>query len=67
MQKELKKADALAEKVSQSIEIEPLVDEFNKAKKKLRRLENNLTYHKKWQKAVVKSPGYFRAKNKLSK
>jgi hypothetical protein len=65
LQEELKNADTLADKVTQAIEIEPLVDEFNQVQKKLRNLENNLTYHKKWQKAVVKSPGFFREKNKL--
>ena len=46
-------------------ELEPLVARFEQSLKKLRNLENNLTYHKYWQKAVVQYAAYFRKKNRL--
>jgi len=55
----------LANQISCVTELEPLVARFEQSLKKLRNLENNLTYHKYWQKAVVQYAAYFRKKNKL--
>jgi len=51
--------------VPDAVEIEPLVTSFEQSLKQLRNLEDNLDYHEQWQNAVVRSPVYFRNKNKL--
>jgi hypothetical protein len=62
---ELVKAEQLDELVQSTSEIGLLVGHFEKALNALRNLEDNLTYHAKWQEAVVRYPAYFRNKNKL--
>ena len=62
---ELQKSEELDELVQGEMEIEPLVARFEKSLKTLRNLEDHLSYHGKWQKAVVRYPAYYRQKNKL--
>ena len=62
---ELKNAEELDELVRSEAGIEPLVIRFEESLKTLRNLESNLTYHGKWQKAVVRYPAYYRQKNEL--
>ena len=62
---ELKKAKQLDELVQGTTPVEELIVRFDKSLKRLRNLENNLSYHAKWQKAVVQYPEYYRKKNKL--
>jgi hypothetical protein len=42
-----------------------LVNGFEKSLKQIKTLENHLSYHKQWQKAVVRYPEYFAEKNSL--
>jgi len=65
LREELEKAEKLAELARGTMEIEPLVAHFEKSLKTLRNLEDNLSYHEKWQEAVVRYPAYYRNKNKL--
>jgi len=65
LNEELEKAEKLAELARGTMEVEPLVARFKKSLKTLRNLEDNLNYHEKWQKAVVRYPAYYRNKNKL--
>jgi len=62
---ELQNADELYDQLSDSTGLEDLVSRFEESLKRLRNLEDNLTYHAKWQKAVVKYPTYYRNKNEL--
>jgi hypothetical protein len=65
LHEELEKAEKLAELAQSAMEVESLVDRFEKSLKTLRNLEDNLSYHEKWQKAVIRYPAYYRNKNKL--
>lgn len=62
---ELLKVEELDELLRIETAIEPMVIRFEKSLKTLRNLEDNLTYHGKWQKAVVRYPAYFSEKNEL--
>ena len=54
--KDLAQADAKAE-------LKPMVDEYDRLKKRLALLENHLSYHLQWQKALVDYPEFFAQKN----
>jgi len=62
---ELQSANELYDQLSNPTGLADLVIRFEESLKRLRNLEDNLTYHAKWQKAVVKYPGYYRNKNEL--
>ena len=62
---ELEIVRELYDQLSGSTVLEELVVRFEKSLKRLRNLENNLSYQAKWQKAVVQYPAYFRNKNEL--
>ena len=62
---ELQNANELYAQLENSTDLEDLVIRFEEALKRLRNLEDNLTYHAKWQKAVVRYPAYYRNKNEL--
>lgn len=62
---ESQNANELYGQLSDSTGLEDLVIRFEEALKRLRNLEDNLTYHAKWQKAVVKYPAYYRNRNEL--
>ncbi len=65
LNEELESVEKLANDIPGTTKLEPLVARFEQSLKKLRNLENNLTYHKYWQKAVVQYAAYFRKKNEL--
>ncbi len=65
LQEAFQKAVELAGQLPDAIEIEPLVTRFEQSLKQFRNLEINLDYHELWQKEIVRSPVYFRNKNKL--
>lgn len=65
LEKVFQKVEKLAGQVPDAIEIEPLVSSFEQSLMQFRNLEANLNYHEQWQQEVVRSPGYFRDKNRL--
>lgn len=65
LEEAFQEVEKLAGQVPDAIEIEPLVSSFERSLMQLRNLEANLNYHEQWQQEVVRSPGYFRNKNRL--
>lgn len=62
---ELQNASELLEQASGTTDLEDLVVRFEESLKRLRNLENNLSYHDKWQRAVIQYPAYYQKKNEL--
>ena len=62
---EFDNVEKLAIDIPEETELEPLVARSEQLLKELRNLENNLTYHKYWQKAVVQYAAYFQKQNSL--
>lgn len=47
------------------IALEPLVDEFERLRDRMRTLENHLGYHAYWQTAVARKTAYFSERNRI--
>lgn len=62
---ELQNAVKMHDQLSGATDLEGQVVHFEESLKRLRSLENNISYQAKWQKAVVRYPVYFRNKNEL--
>lgn len=62
---ELQNAVKMHEQLSGATDLDGQVVHFEESLKRLRNLEDNLSYQAKWQKAVVRYPVYFRNKNEL--
>ena len=65
LDEELQKVNALDDLARNSVKIEPVLVRFEQSLKTLRNLESNLSYHGKWQNAVMQYPAYYRKKNQL--
>ena len=65
LNEEFESVEKLADQLSGTTEFEPLVASFEQSLNELRTLENNLSYHQFWQKAVVRYAAFFREKNEL--
>lgn len=55
----------MLEQVSDSTELEDVLTRYEESIKRLWNLEDSLSYHAKWQKAVVQYPAYYQKKNEL--
>ena len=62
---ELQKVNTLDGLAKSSVKIEPVLISFEQSLKTLRNLESNLSYHEKWQGAIIQYPAYYRKKNQL--
>jgi len=62
---ELENTQSLSDQLSQTSDLDSLVNRYEGSLKDLRHLENHLSYQEQWQKSVTEYPAFFQKKNDL--
>ena len=62
---ELENTQSLSDQLSQTSDLDSLVNRYEGSLKDLRHLENHLSYQEQWQKSLAEYPEYFQKRNSL--